>query len=161
MTVYKHQHKTAENLCELRDCAPDVEWLPVLQGWAPQQYIDHIRIYERYGINLSMEKLVGVGSVAARQLSPAIPEIFTRLNDAGLHLHGFGLSHIGLARVGHYLQSADSMVWSFVARRRRIKHPQCRIPHLTCNNCRTFALAWRRNLLSQLNAAISLPHHNA
>ena len=85
--------------------------------------------------------------------SEELPKILVALNSEGLRIHAFGLSLTGLAKVSNVIASADSMVWSFVARRRRIKHGRCRERHLVCNNCLSYALSWRREIMSRLISA--------
>ncbi len=151
LSVSLHQENTVRSLLQLRRFAPDVNWLPVLQGWDLQSYFAHAKMYAGAGVSLQHEMLVGVGSVASRQRDPMLPELFRELHQLGLRLHAFGLSAQGLRRVHQYLCSADSMVWSYIARRRKIKHRKCCANHSICNNCLMFAVSWRRNLLAELH----------
>jgi hypothetical protein len=59
-------------------------------------------------------------------------------------MHGFGVKKVGLAKYGHGLASADSMAWSFRARR---SPPLPGCTHKSCSNCVHFALRWRDELL--------------
>jgi len=153
LSLKVHQTKTVDNLYKLRKLAPEIKWLPVLQGWNVKSYLTHLRMYRTRGFALEKEKLVGVGSLANRQQSEELPEILTALNAEGLRIHAFGLSLVGLKKVSNMITSSDSMVWSFVARRRRIKYGRCQERHLVCNNCLSYALSWRRQVLSQLLCA--------
>ena len=72
----------------------------------------------------------------------------------GLRLHGFGVKTDGLDRYGWMLQSADSLAWSFVARREQRHLPGCIHPGV-CSNCLTFALGWREQVLDRLPAPSS------
>lgn len=150
LTLRAHQTKTVDSLYTLRKLAPEIEWLPVLQGWNCKSYLTHLEMYRIRGFALEKEMLVGVGSLANRQQSKELPQILAALNAEGLRIHAFGLSHTGLGKVSNVIASADSMVWSFVARRRRIKHGRCRERHLVCNNCLSYALSWRREIMSRL-----------
>lgn len=78
--------------------------------------------------------------------------IIRSLRDAcGLgNLHGFGFKVKGLELVADCLQSADSLAWSFHARKRPAL-PGC-VGHKSCSNCERYALAWRERLLSRLGA---------
>jgi hypothetical protein len=61
-------------------------------------------------------------------------------------LHGFGVKKTGLTRYGQALASADSMAWSFDARRRP---PMSGCTHATCANCLPFALRWRGEVVNR------------
>jgi hypothetical protein len=66
-----------------------------------------------------------------------------------LKLHGFGVKTKGIQATGHLLASADSMAWSFQARKRK-PLPHCR--HQSCSNCFDYAMAWRSNVLRTIQA---------
>lgn len=150
LSVTIHQQRTINSLLTLRELAPEVSWLPILQGWDVQSYLTHIRMYEQHGIRLKRETLVGVGSLASRQRSDEMVLVLDMLKEEGIKTHAFGLSSSGLRRVKGLIESADSMVWSFIARRRRIKLGNCGDGHIVCNNCLRYALAWRRQVLARL-----------
>lgn len=119
-TVPMHQLLTVERYDEL--CAQDVgrvHLMPVLQGWTAGDYVDHL---EMYGDRLAHGMWVGVGSVCRRNTNPiriwrVLDAIKTERPD--LRLHGFGLKATALAwePVRQLLESADSMAWSYAARR--------------------------------------------
>lgn len=93
--------------------------IPVLQGYTPAEYVDHIR---QYGRRLSHGAWVGVGSVCKRNGDPsAIRDVLYSIRRArpDLLLHGFGIKTTSVAHpvVRQYLHSADSMAWSYAARR--------------------------------------------
>ena len=52
-----------------------------------------------------------------RQSTGQIAVIVTTLASLSLRLHGFGIKTSGLHLYGHLLASADSMAWSYAARR--------------------------------------------
>src|SRR5262249_17744829 len=86
--------------------------------------------------------LVGVGSVCRRQSTTDAGRILTALHLAGLtRLHGFGFKITGLRRYGRLLASADSMAWSYTARRQP-PLSGC-VGHLNCANCPRYAASWR------------------
>lgn len=151
LTIRQHQTNTIRSLGELRITAPSVNWIPVLQGWDLRSYMEHAAAYRAEGFDLTGEAVVGVGSLANRKSDPAVHRILLELRDAGIKMHGFGLSTVALARVHPLLQSADSLTWSFIARRRQLKHPRCSSAHSVCNNCLSYALAWRRNLVNSFS----------
>lgn len=93
--------------------------MPVLQGFAPQDYVDHIRMY---GDRLKPGMWVGVGSVCKRQGDPrAIMRVLQAIaaERPDLLLHGFGVKITSLLHAGvrALLATADSMAWSFAARK--------------------------------------------
>ena len=150
LTVEEHQRRTTENLLELRAIAPDLPFIPVLQGWAIADYWRHAEAYERAGIRLAEEPLVGVGTVCRRQATTQAGAILSSLAADGLRLHGFGLKVQGLRSAAPYLASADSLSWSLNARRRP---PIAGHTHKNCANCPEWALAWREELLASMRSA--------
>lgn len=88
--------------------------LPVIQGYHPEEYRRHMRMY---GARLTHGMYVGVGSVCKRNGSVAdvigvLSHVKAYLPD--LRLHGFGLKKTALKEpsVRAMLHSADSMAWS-------------------------------------------------
>ena len=91
--------------------------------------------------------LADVRSVLRRRQSTAeIAVIVTALASVGLRLHGFGIKTSGLGQYGHLLVSADSMAWSYAARRAPAL-PGCH-GHRNCANCLTYATTWRTRILA-------------
>lgn len=152
LSVSAHQGRTVENYLRLRELAPDLPWAPVLQGWTPGEYMDHADAYEAAGVRLADLPRVGIGSVCRRQGTMRALFTIGDLAERGIRLHGFGFKVDGLlgdARLGGRLVSADSLAWSFAARRRRAR-PGC--DHASCANCLAFALEWREDLLDKRRA---------
>ncbi|TPN44414.1 hypothetical protein FJ981_27850 [Mesorhizobium sp. B1-1-4] len=93
--------------------------MPVLQGYSPADYVRHVRMY---GDRLTPGMWVGVGSVCKRNGDPiAIVNVLSAIHSVrpDLLLHGFGIKQTSLEHAGvrELLYSADSMAWSFAARR--------------------------------------------
>lgn len=152
-TVQDHQGLSLESYLRLRELAPGVPWAPVLQGQTVHQYLRHVAWYRDAGVDLAAAPVVGVGTMCRRQASDEAAEILLelqRVGDAlGFGLHAFGLKELGLKvarRYGVKLQSADSLAWSYSARR-GARHPDC--THAKCNNCRYYAAWWRERLLER------------
>ncbi|OKI16798.1 hypothetical protein A6A07_11150 [Streptomyces sp. CB03911] len=145
LTVAEHQRRTVDNLIELRALAPDLPFIPVLQGWTLADYEHCAQLYADAGIDLAAEPVVGLGSVCRRQATTEIGDIVTLFTSRGLRLHGFGVKTRGLADYGDDLGSADSMAWSLAARR---SAPLAGHTHKNCANCPDWALAWRRRILA-------------
>jgi hypothetical protein len=146
LTVAQHQRRTVDNYLRLRDLAPDVPWFPVLQGWRLSDYFRHVDAYFAADVDLQTLPLVGLGTVCRRQHTEAITKLVSALSSYRLRLHGFGVKQQGLATIGHLLQSADSMAWSFTARRQQERMPGH--THKNCANCLPYALQWRGRMLN-------------
>ncbi|AGP56728.1 DUF7221 family queuine tRNA-ribosyltransferase-like protein [Streptomyces rapamycinicus] len=147
LSIAEHQRRTVANYLELRELAPDLPIVPVLQGWDLPDYERCVALYERAGVDLTREPTVGLGSVCRRQATREAVAIVTTLAGHGLKLHGFGFKTIGLQRVGHLMASADSAAWSYHARKRP---PMPGHTHKNCANCLPYALAWRLRVLAAL-----------
>lgn len=147
LTIAEHQRRTIDSVLELRALAPDLPFVPVLQGWQLGDYLDCIELYAEAGVDLAAEPTVGLGSVCRRQATGEIWTIVTVLAHEGLALHGFGVKTLGLADYGGCLASADSMAWSYQARRRPPMDGCTR--HQSCANCLRWALRWRRDVLDR------------
>lgn len=144
LSVKEHQYRTVKNFCRLREKAPELPFIPVLQGWTHDDYFNCISLYESAGIDLEKEKIVGVGSVCRRQDTKAAHKLFSDLACEGIQCHGFGIKIIGLTKYSQYLASADSLAWSYNARR---NPPLSTCTHQHCSNCLKWALRWRERVL--------------
>jgi hypothetical protein len=122
LTIANHQRLTIERYDALLACnTSGVYILPVLQGYAPADYVDHIR---QYGDRLKSGMWTGVGSICKRNGDPAaIRAVLSAIKAArpDLRLHAFGVKTTALAcgMIRDMLYSADSMAWSAAARRRK------------------------------------------
>jgi hypothetical protein len=148
LSVPEHQRRTVANYLELRSLAPTVPWVPVLQGWAWADYLRHADDYAAAGVDLSACPTVGLGSVCRRQDTTMAEELIAHLAGRGLRLHGFGFKLLGLRRCARHLASADSMAWSFAARR---SPPLPGCTHRSCANCPRYALTWRRRVTERVD----------
>jgi hypothetical protein len=117
LSVAEHQARTIASYVDLRDIAPEITWVPVLQGWVLGDYVRHVDAYARAGVDLASVPLVGLGSVCRRQHTAGVEMLIRQFARDGIRLHGFGFKVKGLARVADRLASADSLAWSFRARR--------------------------------------------
>jgi hypothetical protein len=120
LSVHEHQRLTVERYdALLAEDTAGVYILPVLQGYDPADYMAHLRMY---GDRLQPGQWVGVGSVCKRNGDPrAIASVLLAIKGErpDLRLHGFGLKTTALADplVTSLLETADSMAWSFHARK--------------------------------------------
>lgn len=123
LTVEEHQRYTIYRYKALNKLMKDkVYVLPVLQGYEPQEYVNHVR---QYGQLLKNDSWVGVGSVCKRNSKPQkVLEVLQAIKSErpDLCLHGFGIKKTALLNpaVRSYLHSADSFAWSYAARRDRV-----------------------------------------
>jgi hypothetical protein len=139
LPLREHLARTVGNFARLRELAPDLPFIPVLQGWRLGDYLDCHARYQRAGIDLTAYPTVGLGSVCRRQATGEIAAITATLAALGLRLHGFGVKTQGLATYAEHLVSADSMAWSLRGRRTA----GCAPGHQNEANCLPFALTWR------------------
>ncbi|QFP94829.1 queuine tRNA-ribosyltransferase [Mycobacterium phage Marshawn] len=165
LSVVEHQRRTVANyieLCTLWAEVSDAEcpFMPVLQGYAVEDYLRCMDMYAEAGVDLKAVPLVGVGSVCRRQASSEIREVFEAIlaRDPELPVHGFGVKTAGLREYGHLLTTADSMGWSYNARR---NHDNERLAlgctHKHCGNCMKWALRWRENIEGAPLAPLARP----
>jgi len=136
LTVKDHQKLTIERYDALIKLT-DVLIMPVLQGYEPKEYAEHL---DMYGDRLKYGMRVGVGSVCKRNGDPkqiiAVLEAI-KAKRPDLKLHGFGIKITALsdAYIISMLYSADSMAWSMSARRNGRNA-----------NALTEAIAWQKHL---------------
>lgn len=119
LSIPDHQRLTIERYDQLMACGLPVYVMPVLQGYDPEDYVDHLR---QYGDRLAPGAWVGVGSVCKRNSNPqAIVGVLQAIKTArpDLRLHGFGikLTSMQSSLVCNLLHSADSLAWSYAARK--------------------------------------------
>lgn len=148
-TVPDHQNWTVENYCRLAQAAPELPWIPVIQGYTVGDYAQCVRLYERAGVDLAGQRTVGLGSVCRRQKTPEIVGIVQELSWLK-NLHGFGVKTQGIRQIGRLLQSADSLAWSFEARRSApLESHEGR--HKNCANCWEWAHQWWMRIASSIS----------
>lgn len=152
-TVADHQMLTVHNFLDLRELAGDLPIIPVLQGWTLADYLRCVDRYAANGIDLTAEPLVGIGSVCRRQDTTEIDVIVSAIAGLGIRLHGFGVKTRGLAKYAPSLVSADSLAWSYNARKNA---PLDGCTHKSCANCLLWASRWRDDLLAALNVPCQL-----
>jgi hypothetical protein len=120
LTVRRHQELTIERYDALMAADTGTAVImPVLQGYRPEEYREHLSMY---GDRLNAGHWVGVGSVCKRNSRPRdIHHVLSTIHQerGDLKLHGFGLKITALRdpEIVRMLHSADSLAWSFAARR--------------------------------------------
>lgn len=148
LSVKDHQLNTTLNYLYLMNKSPTLPWMPVIQGFKESEYLDHVDMFYRYGVDLRKLQRVGIGSVCRRQGTEEVTRIINSVARLGIPLHGFGLKTKGLANLSKTIKSCDTMSWSMQARKKNIQMRGCR--HKTCSNCIRYALKWRKNLIKDL-----------
>ncbi len=112
LTVREHQERTVQSYLDLRPHA-----IPVIQGYAPREYDRCIELYRDAGVQLDRAPVVGLGSVCKRSRLNETVRLVRYLSDHGLRFHGFGIKGDTYRALRGLLASADSMAWSYAARR--------------------------------------------
>lgn len=120
-TAREQQERTTKRYQQIRSylrrIGCEVHLMPVLQGWMPEHFRRHLAMYD-----LPDGCWTGVGSIVSKSDTPAeIERVLDKIKSArpDLRLHGFGLKETALSRpyIRDLLYSADSMAWSYAARR--------------------------------------------
>ncbi len=149
LTIRQHQEKTIENQIKITDLLKNYnikgEFAGCIQGWNIDDYLHHIDMLKSQG--LITEKM-GVGSVCRRNSKKDIIEILQAVKQElpNTKLHGFGVKTDILKEriIYDYLDSCDSMAWSFAGR--RIKNKSCAVceyPNAkNCANCYHYMIKW-------------------
>ena len=140
-----HQQLTLDNYLELVALAPEIRFIPVLQGQTLEDYERHAQMYRDAGVDLAAAPVVGLGSVCRRQDTREIEEIVGYFHSQGLKLHGFGVKTLGLERYAPNLVSADSLAWSYTAREEDIQLLGC--THKNCASCPFWAYRWNQGIV--------------
>lgn len=148
LTVKDHQELTVNSFLDLKAIDPDIPWMPVIQGFTAGEYLDCVELYDKSGINLVDEPIVGLGSVCRRQATGGIESLVEILFNMGIKLHGFGLKKTGLRKMSRWFKSSDSMAWSFKARIENLKLDDC--THRNCANCPKYAMVWAKDLIDNV-----------
>lgn len=143
LSIAEHQRLTVENFLELRNLL-GMMVIPVLQGWEFDDYLRCVDLFYQRDVCLEDEPVIGLGSVCRRESEREITRIIEALYP--LNLHAFGVKGKAYVANHHLLTSADSMAWSYQARR---NPPMMGCTHRCCNNCPRFALRWRKRLLNR------------
>lgn len=142
LSVGEHQIRTVGNYCDLR--ALDAPVIPVLQGFTLSDYERCVDLYDRAGVKLHLEPVVGLGSVCRREATAEIGEIVAAMEARGIRCHGFGCKEGAVREYGGLLASADSLAWSLGGRKRGT----CTHLKSRCANHLHWALQWRAALLA-------------
>lgn len=81
---------TIQNEIALRELAPDIPWLPILQGDNFEERSEDLEL--RRALNLLPTEYAGIGSLVGRGIQAAIDTVQFYANELpGLKFHGFGI----------------------------------------------------------------------
>ena len=106
-SVLEHQELTLSSYLKLRESAPRIPWMPVLQGQSKEDFLKHVASYRDAGVELEALERVAVGSLAPRQSSDDVADILETLSSRGIALHGLGVKLEGVKRLMPFLRSSD------------------------------------------------------
>lgn len=143
-TVDRNQHLTVGSYCELRALAPEIPWLPELQGWHEQDYHHCADLYAAAGVDLTALPAVGLGSICRREGTEEARRIARSIAARGIQLHGFGVKDP--KSLDSAFVSADSFAWSYGARKRTRGCPHGIVRWE--RNCPEFLHDWRDRILA-------------
>jgi len=147
LSLREHQYRSVISYIELMLRAPEIPWIPVVQGWELGDYLRHVEMYERMAVPLNALPVVGIGSVCRRQGTRGAVDVLVRLSEAGVKVHGFGLKATAVRALAPFLHSSDSLAWSYQARARKLR---CGEPPRQCGNHLHYALSWRDAVLASM-----------
>jgi len=152
-TVEEHQRLTVNNYLDLKTLSSQLPIIPALQGWQPDDYLRHAEMYEKAGIDLTEAPTVGMGTFCRRGNLQPVQHLVYDLQRQGLKMHAFGVKQDGLPIMGDFLQSADSLAWSFTARyaNRRLCNQIHRSPK--CTHCKEWATTWANNVINNISTS--------
>ena len=100
LPVAEHQHRTVANYLALRQLAPSLPFIPVVQGWRLPDYLACVDLYASAGVDLAALPRVGLGSVCRRQSTAEIAVIVTTLAARGCGCTGSGSKPAAWASTG-------------------------------------------------------------
>jgi len=139
LTTREHQKRSINNYLSLKQLAPDLPFIPVLQGWTVADYQRHVEMYDKYDVDLATQ-IVGVGSICRRQATADCTRILHTLYTSGVgQIHAFGIKTAGLRTCASFVRSGDSMSWSMAGRMQGK------------GNCPQFAMRWYVNVLQNVS----------
>lgn len=147
-TVRQNQEMTVESYLKLSALAPEVPWLPEIQGFEEHEYHECVDLYYSAGVALHTPPMVGLGSICRREGTEAARRIARSIAARGIQLHGFGVKDP--KSLDSAFQSADSFAWSYGARKRTRECPHGIVKWE--RNCPEYLRAWRDKVLSGLIA---------
>jgi hypothetical protein len=147
------QRRTVANYLTLRSLDETLPFIPVLQGYEVDDYLRCIDLFQQSGVQLIGR--VGIGTVCRRQGTRDAEFIVRSVCHAlpAAQIHVFGAKITGLARYADALGSADSMAWSYDARR---SPPMPGHTHKNCANCLPYAVGWYKRVL-RMSAVVQAP----
>ena len=152
LTKKDHQRNSTLSYLSMLEKTPRVA--PVLQGYEVKDYIEHAEEYEAVGVDMS--QVFGIGSVCRRSMTDEPLKIILSLKERwpNIKLHAFGLKNVAFKNreVVENLWSADSMAWSYWARRHKpFSCEPCIRPTRSCGNCYIAIEIWLEKLYKKLD----------
>jgi len=115
MTNDERIEKTISNAVECVQADKTLPWLPVIQGYTLNEYLDCIERYREVGLK---SDYWAIGSICSRKGSPLqIRQIITgikrQLPTEKLHAFGLGIPYLEDPQVFQSIYSSDSAAWNW------------------------------------------------
>lgn len=114
-TNYERIDKTIENAIKLMDLADDINWVMVVQGYKPEEYLYAIDRIKEQGL---LTDLMAIGSLCVRKSISSAREIILLVRKnlpSRIKLHGFGVDLRFLRDLAIFsaLYSTDTAAWKW------------------------------------------------
>jgi hypothetical protein len=120
----------------------------VIQGWTWGVDMRHADADQGAGIDISTFPAGGVGSVCRHQSPTRAGTVLACQQDARAKRHSLVFKTRRLTLAQDSLTSADSLAWSYTARRK--PPPECVGRHEHCGNCMRAGLRWSHRVTREL-----------
>ena len=94
--------------------------VPVLQGFDdPSQWLESLDLYKEHGVTPQKLRLWGVGSICMMRSPRMVERVLSTVRKAlgNAKIHVFGISMNALRRVFHLIDSYDTAVWVYWAKK--------------------------------------------
>lgn len=151
-SILRNQEMTIESYCTLLQLAPDVPWLPELQGFQEEEYHRCVDMYSAAGVDLTKLPAVGLGSICRREGTEEARRIARSIAARGITLHGFGVKDP--KSLDSAFTSADSFAWSYGARKRTRECPHGIVKWE--RNCPEYLRNWRDKILAGMSSTLDV-----
>jgi len=107
--------RTIENAIKLMDTAPNLNWVMVVQGYKPDEYVYCIDRIKEQGL---LTDIIAIGSLCVRKRVSEVKKIVTLVRDnlpSKIKLHGFGidLKFLRDQAIFNALYSSDTAAWKW------------------------------------------------
>lgn len=162
-SVIEHQQLTCENSIKIKNSySGKSKFIGSIQGYTKDEYISHIDMLKTQGL---IEEYMAVGSICRRKNVKEIFDILKNIKKnlpSWVKIHGLGVKKTLLSKYEtyDYLNSCDSMAWSFSGRYVKTKvnnkctltNVECiHLTHKNCANCENYMKNWYNEIQDLIN----------